>query len=105
MLLGGPGNDILNGGTGTDTMFGGDGDDQFVWNPGDGSDVIEGDAGKDTMLFNGANVAETVDLSANGQRLRFFRNVSEHHDGLQQLSSKSSFARLGGARIKSRSTI
>src|SRR4029077_18580917 len=32
--------------------------------------------GKDTMLFNGANVAETVDLSANGQRLRFFRNVA-----------------------------
>jgi Ca2+-binding RTX toxin-like protein len=75
-LIGGPGNDILNGGQGTDTMSGGDGDDQFIWNPGDGSDVIEGDAGKDTMLFNGANIAETVDLSAIGQRLRFFRNVA-----------------------------
>ena len=75
-LLGGPGNDILNGGQGTDTMSGGDGDDQFVWNPGDGSDVIEGDAGNDTMLFIGANIAETVDLSANGTRFRFFRNVA-----------------------------
>ena len=75
-LLGGPGNDILNGGRGTDTMSGGDGDDQFIWNPGDGSDVIEGDAGNDTMLFNGANVAEKVDLSSNGPRLRFFRDVA-----------------------------
>ncbi|HEX4719401.1 MAG TPA: hypothetical protein VH300_12775, partial [Thermoleophilaceae bacterium] len=27
------------------------------------------------MRFNGANVAEQFDLSANGKRLRFFRNV------------------------------
>lgn len=75
-LLGGAGNDILNGGRGTDAMFGGDGDDLFVWNPGDGNDVIEGDAGKDTMLFNGANIAEQVDMSANGTRFRFLRNIA-----------------------------
>jgi len=28
------------------------------------------------MVFNGANISESVDLSANGQRLRFFRNVA-----------------------------
>jgi len=74
-LLGGPGNDTLNGGQGTDQMIGGEGDDLIIWNPGDGSDVVEGQGGNDTLLFNGANISETVDLSANGQRLRFFRNV------------------------------
>ena len=76
VLIGGPGNDILIGGQGTDQIFGGDGDDQIIWNPGDGSDVVEGGDGQDTLVFNGANINETVDLSANGQRLRFFRNVA-----------------------------
>ena len=35
------------------------------------------------MTFNGANVAEVFDVSANGGRVRFFRNVAEHHDGPQ----------------------
>jgi len=57
-------------------MFGGPGDDTFVWNPGDGSDTIEGQDGVNTMVFNGANIGEEVDISANGQRVRFFRNVA-----------------------------
>src|SRR5262249_22944728 len=40
-------------------------------NPGDGSDVVEGGAGTDTLLFNGANIAENMDISANGGRGRF----------------------------------
>jgi Ca2+-binding RTX toxin-like protein len=76
ILLGGPGNDILIGGPGDDQIFGGEGDDTIIWNPGDGSDVVEGEDGQDTLVFNGANINETVDLSANGQRLRFFRNVA-----------------------------
>ncbi len=76
VLVGGEGNDLLIGGRGQDTVFGGGGDDTFVWNPGDGSDVLQGDAGADTLLFNGANISENVDLSANGSRLRFFRNVA-----------------------------
>ena len=28
------------------------------------------------MLFNGANVAERVELTANGNRLRFFRDAA-----------------------------
>ena len=46
---------------------------RFVWDPGDGSDVVEGQDGNDTMVFNGADAAEQVDLSANGNRLKFFR--------------------------------
>jgi Ca2+-binding RTX toxin-like protein len=74
-LLGGDGNDLIIGGRGNDFLFGGAGDDTFVWNPGDGSDVVEGGAGTDTLIFNGANVAERMDLSANGQRLRLSRDV------------------------------
>src|SRR6266498_1910093 len=91
---GGDGNDDLAGGSGAETLFGGDGndsidgnrgndiaflgadDDTFVWDPGDGSDIVEGQDGTDTLLFNGANIAEKVDLSANGKRLRFTRDVA-----------------------------
>ncbi len=74
-LNGGDGNDRIDGNRGNDVALMGDGDDTFVWDPGDGSDTIEGQEGRDTMLFNGANVAEKFDLSANGSRLRFFRDV------------------------------
>jgi Ca2+-binding RTX toxin-like protein len=73
-LTGGAGNDLLIGAQGTDVMIGGAGDDTALWNPGDGSDVVEGQAGHDTMLFVGANGGESVDISTNGQRVRFFRN-------------------------------
>jgi Ca2+-binding RTX toxin-like protein len=75
-LIGGAGDDLLNGGTGADLMIGNAGDDAFVWNPGDANDTIEGGAGNDTLLFNGANIAETIDIAANGSRLRFVRNVA-----------------------------
>ena len=74
-LLGGDGNDSIDGNGGNDRALMGSGDDTFVWDPGDGSDTIEGEAGNDTMLFNGANVAERVALSANGHRLTFFRDL------------------------------
>jgi Ca2+-binding RTX toxin-like protein len=73
-FLGGSGDDSVDGGRGNDLGLMGAGDDTFVWDPGEGSDTIEGMSGTDTMLFNGANVPDTVDLSANGNRLRFFRN-------------------------------
>jgi Ca2+-binding RTX toxin-like protein len=75
-LIGSQGNDLINGGTGNDTALMGAGDDTFVWNPGDGSDIVEGQAGNDTMLFNGANVNERFDVSANGGRVRFTRDVA-----------------------------
>lgn len=76
VLLGGDGNDTVSGGRGNDVAFLGAGDDVFVWNPGDGSDTVEGQAGGDTLRFNGANVAEKIDLSANGSRLRLSRDVA-----------------------------
>jgi Ca2+-binding RTX toxin-like protein len=74
-LLGGDGNDTVTGGRGNDVAFLGNGNDTFIWNPGDGSDTVEGQAGTDTLLFNGANVAENMDISANGSRARLFRDV------------------------------
>jgi RTX calcium-binding nonapeptide repeat (4 copies) len=74
-LRGGDGNDSLDGNRGADTGLMGAGADTFVWDPGDGSDVVEGQDGADTMLFNGAPIAEQFDLSANGRRLRFFRDI------------------------------
>jgi Ca2+-binding RTX toxin-like protein len=53
----------------------GAGDDTFIWNPGDGSDSVDGQGGNDTMVFNGANIAEQFNISANGSRVRFTRDV------------------------------
>src|SRR5262249_16515026 len=69
------GNDVVTGGRGNDTALLGNGNDTFIWNPGDGSDTVEGEAGTDTLVFNGANIAERMDISANGQRARLTRDV------------------------------
>ena len=92
-LFGGDGYDTINGGDGADALYGGaqndrvdgnggadlgilgTGHDTFVWDPGDGSDTVEGQGGTDRMLFNGSAGAENFDFSANGNRLRFFRNL------------------------------
>ena len=75
-LLGSEGDDLINGGDGNDVAFMGAGDDAFVWNPGDDSDTLEGQAGFDKMLFNGANVDETIDIVPNGGRVTFVRNIA-----------------------------
>jgi hypothetical protein len=97
-LVGGVGNDSLDGNGGNDRASLGAGDDTFVWDPGDGSDVVEGEAGADTMRFNGADIAEQVDLSANGNRLRFFRtqaNITMDTAGVERVD----FNALGGADV------
>ena len=73
-LIGGNGDDSIDGNKGNDVALLGNGNDTFVWDPGDGSDTVEGQNGTDTMLFNGADASERVVLSANGGRLRFFRD-------------------------------
>jgi Ca2+-binding RTX toxin-like protein len=75
VLIGGAGDDVITGGTGNDVAFMGDGNDQFIWNPGDGSDTVEGQGGSDTLVFNGSNAPENIDISANGGRVRLFRDV------------------------------
>jgi Ca2+-binding RTX toxin-like protein len=96
MLKGGDGNDVIDGGRGNDVALLGAGDDTFIWNPGDGSDTVEGQDGNDTMLFNGANVSEQIDISANGQRVRFFRNVANVTMDLNGVEGID-FNALGGA--------
>jgi Ca2+-binding RTX toxin-like protein len=95
-LIGGDGNDTVIGGRGNDEAFLGAGNDTFVWNPGDGSDVVEGQGGHDTLQFNGSNANENIDLSANGSRLRLFRdvgNVTMDVNGVEQVN----VAARGGA--------
>jgi Ca2+-binding RTX toxin-like protein len=97
-LLGGDGNDSIDGNGGNDLALLGAGDDTFVWDPGDGSDTVEGQAGADTMRFNGANASEQVDLSANGNRLKFLRvqgNITMDTAGVERVD----FNALGGADL------
>ena len=95
-LIGGDGNDFIDGNQGSDVAFLGAGNDTFQWDPGDGSDTVEGQDGTDTLLFNGANVAEKIDISANGGRTRLFRdvgNVTMDLDGIEHIQLNM----LGGA--------
>ena len=91
-LLGGGGNDFVDGNQGVDTALLGGGSDTFQWDPGDGSDVVEGQAGSDTMDFNGSNIGESVDVSANGSRVRFTRNIAAiamDLDGVERLNFRA----------------
>ena len=95
-MIGGEGADLLVGGDGNDTALMGGGDDTFTWAPGDDNDVLEGQDGTDRMRFLGANVAEAVDVSANGGRVRFFRNVANVVMDLNDVETVD-FEALGGA--------
>ena len=74
-FIGGAQNDVVDGNGGGDIGILGTGHDTFVWDPGDGSDTVEGQGGTDTLLFNGSGGSENFDFSANGNRLRFFRDL------------------------------
>src|SRR5262249_17600149 len=96
LLLGGDGNDFIDGNQGNDTAFLGAGDDVFQWDPGDGSDRVEGQAGTDTLRFNGANISENIDISANGSHVRLtrdFGNVTMDLNGIEPIEVNA----LGGA--------
>jgi RTX calcium-binding nonapeptide repeat (4 copies) len=95
ILLAGSGEDTADGNRGNDVAFMGSGHDTFIWDPGDGSDVVEGQNGYDTMDFRGSGASESFDASANGQRLRFFRDVGAitmDTDGVERVDLKA----LGG---------
>jgi Ca2+-binding RTX toxin-like protein len=98
-LIGGDSDEVLNGGRGSDTALMGAGDDTFVWNPGDGSDIVEGQAGFDAMQFNGANIAEKIDIAANGGRVRFTRDVASITMDLNGVEGVNFDAKGGADRI------
>ena len=104
-IFGSQGADLIQAGEGSDFVFGdngddlaqlGEGDDTFEWNPGDGNDTVEGQDGFDTLLFNGANIAEEISITANGERTTFFRNIANVTMDLGQVESIR-FNALGGA--------
>jgi Ca2+-binding RTX toxin-like protein len=93
---GGSGNDAVDAGRGNDVVDLGSGDDSFVWLPGQGSDTVEGGPGSDVMSFVGNDADEQFDVSANGSRVRFTRNVGTivmDLDGIEEIDTKA----LGGA--------
>jgi Ca2+-binding RTX toxin-like protein len=95
LLLGGAGNDFVDGNIGSDTAQLGGGNDVFQWDPGDGSDVVDGQGGDDRLAFNGSNAGEKMDVSANGPRVRFTRDIAAivmdlggiEHIGIRTLGS------------------
>jgi len=104
-LLGGDGNDVLLGGDGNDTVAGnggndaaflGAGNDTFAWEPGDGNDTVEGQAGSDTLRFTGSDAGEIINVSANGPRARFTRDVDAVTTDLNDVE-RVYFDALGGA--------
>jgi Ca2+-binding RTX toxin-like protein len=95
-LLGGDGNDFIDGQQGNDHATLGAGDDTFRWDPGDGSDIVDGQDGSDTLLFNGAAIDETIDISANGERARFTRDIASITMDLNHVE-RIDFNALGGA--------
>jgi Ca2+-binding RTX toxin-like protein len=98
VLIGSEGDDLVTGGDGDDLALLGAGNDSFFWNPGDDNDTVEGQDGFDMLLFNGANVAENIDISANGNRVRFFRNIANVTMDLDDVESIN-FNALGGADV------
>src|SRR5262249_5414627 len=95
-LSGGSGDDFIQGGEGSDKLSLGPGDDTVEWGPGDGSDTVDGGTGRDTLVFNGSDVAEKFDLTANGARALFTRdvgNVTMDLGGLEEIDLNP----LGGA--------
>lgn len=96
VILGGDGNDFADGQQGNDVGLMGAGDDTFQWDPGDGSDVVEGQDGNDKMLFNGSNINERFETSANGGRVRFTRDVANIVMDLNDVETIDTKA-LGGA--------
>ena len=103
-IIGSAGNDVVNGGKGSDVALLGAGNDVFVWNPGDGSDIVEGQAGVDTLQFNGANLDEKFDISANGSRVRMTRDIGVVTMDLNS-TSKRSMSMPWAVPTPSRSTI
>ena len=95
LFVGGPGDDFVDGNQGDDTALLGENDDTFHWDPGDGSDIVEGQSGADVLDFSGANINERIEISANGGRVRFTRDVASITMDLNDVESIA-FHAFGG---------
>ena len=67
-----------------------------MWNPGDGSDSVFGGAGSDTLDFNGANMNEKINITANGGGFTFTRDVANITMSVSQVETIE-FNAIGGA--------
>ena len=83
----------VTGGRGNDIVTLGSGDDTFTWNPGDGSDTVEGRGGTDMVVFNNSSVSDTVDISANGSRVKLAASgsspVTMDINGVEKIVAKA----------------
>ena len=95
-ISGGIGNDNIDANRGDDVALLGSGSDTFRWDPGDGNDTVEGGADTDALVFNGANIGESIDVSANGGRVRFLRSIASVVLDLDDVEGIT-FNALGGA--------
>ena len=95
-LIGGTGNDAVDGNQGLDTALLGSGNDTFAWDPGDGNDTVEGQSGADTFAFNGSAIGELLEVAANGERVRFTRNIANIVTDLDDVE-RIALRALGGA--------
>ena len=96
MLIGGDGNDIVIGGRGNDVALARRRQRHLHLEPGRRQRHVEGQAGTDTLVFNGANVDENIDISANGSG-RGCPATSATSPWTSTASSTSSSTPLGGA--------
>ena len=87
VVSGGEGDDFLDGRFGNDALNGGGGNDTFQWDPGDANETIVGGDGADRLAFNGANISETITLSATGGHARFTRDIANVVLDLDQVES------------------
>lgn len=97
-LIGGDSDESFNGGDGNDVINMGAGDDTVVWNPGDDDDSIDGQSGFDKMIFNGSNVAESIVLSASGERVQLARDIANIRLELNKLE-RLDLQTFGGADV------
>ena len=113
----------INGGAGADTLAGGFGQQTLLGGPattsspaasartprcsapartaspgipGDSNDTVEGEGGSDSLDFNGSNIGEVIDITANGSRARFQRNIANVSLDLGEVERVAFIAR-GGA--------
>jgi Ca2+-binding RTX toxin-like protein len=96
VLIGGVGDDVVSGGDGGDQALLGGGNDRFTWNPGDDNDVVEGEGGTDLLDFFGASIGELIEVSANGPRVLFTRNIASVVTDLDDVE-RIGYHALGGA--------